>query len=192
MSLFFIFLLVIAYLIGSLPVGYIIAKMRGIADIRKHGSGNIGATNVSRALGLHYFFLIFLLDAGKAAAYLYCVMQKVTSLELYALATALLIGNCCSIFLQGTGGKGISTIFGILFVVRPSAVAVVLAVWMGNFLATKNAGISSVISMVGMLGLAVISFDVSFLIWSFFVTCLVVWTHRRNIFSYQSSRIIQI
>ena len=191
MSFFFIFLLLGAYVIGSLPVGYIVARMRGIGDIRKHGSGNIGATNVSRALGLPYFFLIFLLDAGKAAIFLSYVVQKVDLWQLYALATALLIGNCCSIFLQGTGGKGISTIFGVLFVLRPSAVAVILGIWISSFFTTKNAGISSVVSMVSMLGLAVITFDPFFLVWSLFVVCLVVWTHRSNIISYQS-RIIQI
>lgn len=57
---------VLAYLIGSIPTGYLIARMKGITDIRKHGSGNIGATNVSRSLGKKYFVIIFLLDAGKA------------------------------------------------------------------------------------------------------------------------------
>jgi len=186
MNLFFVCLLLIAYLIGSLPMGYIVAKMRGIADIRKHGSGNIGATNVSRMLGLHYFFIIFLLDAGKAFAYLYFVGQKVTSSELYLLATALLIGNCCSIFLKGTGGKGVATVFGILFAIRPSVAVIIFGIWVGSFLSTRNAGISSVISIVSMLGLAVISFDLSFFTWSFFVVCLVIWTHRTNIMSYRA------
>src|SRR5436309_2769790 len=59
MDILTLFIGLLAYLIGAIPTGYLIAKLKGITDIRHHGSGNIGATNVSRILGKHYFFLVF-------------------------------------------------------------------------------------------------------------------------------------
>src|SRR5438105_2150337 len=123
------FLLIISYLIGAIPVGYLIARFKGIVDIRKHGSGNIGATNVSRALGLPYFFLIFLIDAGKAFLTIWYLAPYATANFLYVCAAAVLLGNGCSIFLQGSGGKGVATLFGLLVALQLSVILPLLMVW---------------------------------------------------------------
>ena len=80
-----------AYLVGGIPTGYLIAKWWGIKDIRAHGSGNIGATNVARALGAPFFFLVFFLDAFKASAFLlFAHYLGIATLYLYVAAAALI------------------------------------------------------------------------------------------------------
>src|ERR1700730_10712106 len=113
MEIFTIFYAIIAYLVGAIPTGYIIAKLKGISDIRQHGSGNIGATNISRVLGKHYFFLIFFLDAGKAYLFLQLIKPYFDFSYLCFFAGILLFGNGYSIFLRGTGGKGGATLCGL-------------------------------------------------------------------------------
>src|SRR3989337_2711884 len=109
-----------AYLIGSIPTGYLITRYVRGNDIRRFGSGNIGATNVARFLGLKYFFLVFFIDACKAYTYLvWCACMGLPQEVVFFAAISLLIGNSCSAFLQGSGGKGVATIVGILFVVHP-------------------------------------------------------------------------
>src|SRR5690348_15473304 len=102
-----------AYLVGAIPTGYLIAKLKGITDIRQHGSGNIGATNVSRILGKHYFFLIFFLDAGKAYLFIHALKAHFSFNYLCIFASIVLVGNGYSIFLRGSGGKGVATLFGL-------------------------------------------------------------------------------
>src|SRR5436190_22909736 len=84
---------VVAYLIGAIPTGYIIAQLKGIADIRKYGSGNIGATNVSRALGVSYFFIVFFLDAGKSFLFIYLISSCFSLTYRYCFAYLVLLGN---------------------------------------------------------------------------------------------------
>lgn len=134
-----------AYLIGSIPTGYLVAQWAGIADIRNHGSGNIGATNVARVLGFHFFFLVFLVDAFKAYYYLK-YMQSVTPSERYhyLIAVALLFGNIFSLFLGFRGGKGVATSVGIGMALMPPLCAYVSVVWLAIFAVTKTVGIASV------------------------------------------------
>ena len=98
----------LAYLIGAIPTGYLIARLKGVRDIRQHGSGNIGATNVSRLLGIHYFFIIFFLDAGKAFLFMNTIKPYFPIDYLYFFAGILLLGNTCSLFLRFRGGKGVA------------------------------------------------------------------------------------
>lgn len=171
----------LAYLVGAIPVGYIIARLKGIADIRKHGSGNIGATNVSRLLGLPYFFLIFFLDAGKAFLFLYFVTPYFALTDVYFFACMLLVGNGYSPLLFGSGGKGVATLFGLVAAVQPIAVVVLLGVWLLVLLVTRTVGIASVIAVCSLPFYAI--FIHNFLLGQFFifVAWWIVWTHRSNI-----------
>ena len=117
----------VAYLVGSLPTGYWYAKYLFGVDVTKVGSGNIGATNVARALGSNkHFAIIWFIDAAKAYLYLF-VLAKSGALptSTYALSflllsgALLLIGNGHSVFLGMRGGKGIATTTGILFFIFP-------------------------------------------------------------------------
>lgn len=140
-------LIFISYFIGSIPTGFIVARWFGIADIRLHGSGNIGATNVSRILGPLFFVPIFLFDALKAYSniVLFSYIGYQDSFLILA-AIAHLIGNGCSLFLNGQGGKGVATSVGLLGALQPALVPHIGMTWLLLFLYTKTVGIASIIS----------------------------------------------
>ena len=184
-----------AYFVGAIPIGYLIARLKGIDDIRAHGSGNIGATNVSRVLGTPYFFLIFLLDAGKAYFFLHILQNYYAFDMLCVFAGILLLGNCYSIFLQGTGGKGVATLLGLIALLEPRSIPVLLGVWGIILLLTRTVGIASIVA-VGCLPLYVYmttdnnSFFIfspnhtPFYLFSVFASSLVLWRHQSNIAAY--------
>lgn len=181
----------IGYLIGSIPMGYLIAKWHGIEDIRSFGSGNTGATNVSRALGIKYFFIVFFLDAFKSYAFLrflgYC---GVADFSLFLAAFALMIGNGASIFLQFKGGKGIATSAGILLALDAHIFFVMLGLWLGVLAASRTVGFASVVIL---LAGPLIAFycNASLLMFYFicFLTCWGLYLHRENIARYWTAGI---
>ncbi len=182
--MFVIIIGLLAYIIGAIPVGYLIAQLKGIADIRAHGSGNIGATNVSRFLGLHYFFLIFLLDAGKAFLFIYVVTPYFDNNYLCIFASLLLLGNGYSLFLRGSGGKGVATLCGLIAALCPMAVLPLLCVWALLLLITKTVGIASVGAAACLPIYAYFYADYQFLLFTYFATGIIFWKHRSNIQAY--------
>jgi acyl phosphate:glycerol-3-phosphate acyltransferase len=120
------------YLIGSIPFGLIFAKILGGKDVREHGSGNIGATNVSRVAGPLAGILTLFLDAAKGAAavWLAARFSDHASIAMMFAGIAALIGHCFPFWLKFRGGKGVATALGIYLALCPLAalVAVVLFV----------------------------------------------------------------
>ena len=112
-----------AYLLGSVPSGYLLYKLRSGQDIRSTGSGNIGATNVLRAAGWATGAVTFALDAGKgAAAVLLAARLSDGSTHAGAMAiVCVLAGHCFPVFLKFRGGKGVATGAGAFFAVSPTA-----------------------------------------------------------------------
>lgn len=165
------FLPLIAYFVGSIPCGYLLAKSQGI-DIRTKGSGNIGATNVGRVLGKRWGFLCFFLDflKGFAPAVL-CGLLLARGLHglydhqptLLYLATALgaVLGHMFPAWLKFKGGKGIATGFGALLGVFPVfTVGAVIAIltWAVLVKITRMVGISSVLAGVALAAWVVFSY----------------------------------
>jgi glycerol-3-phosphate acyltransferase PlsY len=149
--------LVGAYLVGSVPTGFLIARLSGVSDIRRYGSGNIGATNVARVLGKKFFALILLLDAGKAYGYVALLASFGASKELLCLsALALLLGNSASLFLRFTGGKGVAVTLGCLLFLAPSTVLVALCVWLVILGLTRNVGLASVAAALGVIVMGIV------------------------------------
>ena len=113
--LFWAISLLIGYLAGSIPFGLLLAKAFGQGDIRKIGSGNIGATNVLRTGRKDIAAITLLLDAAKAGLTGWLVQHYMGVPFGYAAAAAALIGHCYPIWLKFKGGKGVATFFGALF-----------------------------------------------------------------------------
>jgi len=151
-----LFLYLFAYLIGSIPFGYLIAKYFAGINIKEHGSGNIGATNVLRVLkeidpnkAKKLAALTLFLDAFKGIlVVLGAKLLGVCDATLWTLAVFVIIGHCFSVFLGFQGGKGVATTAGALLVLVPKAVLVGLIVW---FIMAKTVRISSLSSLVGIL-----------------------------------------
>jgi glycerol-3-phosphate acyltransferase PlsY len=121
---------VVAYLLGSIPFGLLIAKSRGV-DIRQKGSGNIGAANVARNAGPLAGILTLLLDAGKGylAVWLAGRISHGAVLWITVAAVAAVIGHMFPVWLGFKGGKGVATGLGVFLPVSPLAGAAALALW---------------------------------------------------------------
>jgi acyl phosphate:glycerol-3-phosphate acyltransferase len=133
-----------AYVVGSIPVAYIVARFAGVEDITKHGSGNAGATNTARTLGARYFLPVFALDFAKAYGTVALVAHFFSApIYFYATALSYLIGNGFSMFLGGKGGKGVAATAGILTFYNPTLTFLTFASWALFFAKTRTVGISS-------------------------------------------------
>ena len=143
------------YLLGGIPFGFLIAKAKGI-DIREHGSGNIGATNVARALGAKFFPVVFLLDFAKGcgpvllASYLMGNAEELSWLEAGATGDLMLIagigafvGHTFPIYLRFKGGKGVATGLGVLTGILPVLGGLCLGVFLVVFLISRYVSLSS-------------------------------------------------
>lgn len=140
---------IIAYLLGSIPFGYLIVRWQKGVDVRSTGSGSTGATNVMRNLGIAGFVATFLLDLGKgiAAVLLAARLTGGDPRWIAASSVAAILGHCFPIWLKFRGGKGVATGVGVFIALAPVQVALVLgifaiivAIWryisMGSIIAT--------------------------------------------------------
>jgi glycerol-3-phosphate acyltransferase PlsY len=114
---------IVAYLLGSIPFGLLLTKLFGGGDVRKAGSGNIGATNVARVAGPLPGILTLLLDAAKGAAavWLAALFSNESATWMMIAALAALIGHCFPVWLKLRGGKGVATAAGVFLVLSPLA-----------------------------------------------------------------------
>ncbi|MCS7262026.1 MAG: glycerol-3-phosphate 1-O-acyltransferase PlsY [Aquificaceae bacterium] len=178
------FLLVLfAYLLGSVLFGEHISRWKGI-DIRKVGSGNVGATNVGRALGFKYALLVFVLDLSKGLlpmllARVYYGLESWTA-PLVGLAS--LLGHMYPFFHGFKGGKGVATAFGVLLALSP-LLALLCGVFWGVLFKWK--GIVSVASL-GASALAVVlvllsGYPFKIVLMALVMFALIVYKHRENI-----------
>jgi len=146
----------IAYLAGGVPFGYLLVKYKYGIDVRKEGSGNIGATNVLRVLkekkpevAKKVAAIALIFDALKGAVVILIAKLFGMSLETqYAIAVFAVIGHCFSPFLEFKGGKGVATTAGVMLVLLPIEAIIGLAVW---FIMAKVTKISSLSSLTGIL-----------------------------------------
>lgn len=143
---------VIAYLIGSIPTGYIIVKAKTGQDIRTVGSGSTGATNVKRVLGKNYFFLVMLLDALKGAlpvvlAKLFATVGVSVGLAPVIAAVAVIIGHSKSIFLQFKGGKSVASGVGTILALNWQVGLLIALVWSIITYFSKYVSLGSIIAL---------------------------------------------
>ncbi len=142
--------LLVAYLAGSIPFGYLIPYwIKGI-DIRTVGSGNPGATNVWRVLGFRYFIVVLALDLAKALVPILVLPRLVnalTGLELpdlpVGVALAAILGHTYPVFLRFRGGKGVATSLGAVLALDPVACAVAVGVFLLVFVVSRYVSLSS-------------------------------------------------
>jgi glycerol-3-phosphate acyltransferase PlsY len=137
-----------AYLVGSIPFGLLIARSRGI-DIRQHGSGNIGATNVLRVLGKPLGITTFVLDALKGYGPAVIGMQLVPETPEAAGLTAgvaTILGHSFPVYLGFKGGKGVATSAGVLLGIAPLAAGIGLALWAMVFAVSRYVSLASIVA----------------------------------------------
>jgi len=176
-------LIIIAYLIGSIPSGYLIARVYGIHDIRSHGSGNIGATNVARILGTKFFFIVFFADFFKSFLFLLGMQfAGADQLSIMLAGLALALGNGASIFLQFRGGKAVATSCGVICAWNPMLVVAVLIPWALTLWATKRVGIASGAAYIVLPLCAAFSYNAELLLpCTLLISVWGLFLHRSNI-----------
>lgn len=139
--------LVVAYLLGAVPFGYIIVRLFVGADVRTTGSGSTGATNVVRRAGIKAGAVTYLLDVAKGALAV-LLMRAVTDNPLWlgAAAAAVVVGHMYPVFLGFRGGKGVATGVGAYLMIVPVAVLTTLIVWIVLFWRTRIVSLSSIVA----------------------------------------------
>jgi glycerol-3-phosphate acyltransferase PlsY len=112
-----------AYLLGSIPFGLLLAKLFGGADVRRAGSGNIGATNVARVVGPLAGILTLILDTAKGVAVVWLAARVTNESAAWMMcaAFAVLLGHCFPVWLKFKGGKGVATALGVFLALSPLA-----------------------------------------------------------------------
>jgi glycerol-3-phosphate acyltransferase PlsY len=181
MEINFIVYLIITYLLGSIPFGLIISKLFG-KDIRKEGSGNIGATNVTRVLGKRAGLLVLILDMLKGFLPIY-IAKSIFDIKLVSLlAIASVIGHCFSFFLKFKGGKGVATAIGVLLALSSKTALIVIMFWLGVFLASGYVSLASMLS--ASISWVIINFienNIYYTYAVFIIGLIIILKHKDNL-----------
>ena len=176
-----------AYLIGAVPIGFLIGRAFGVADIRQHGSGTIGATNVLRTAG--WLPAVLTLAGDVAKGYLAVVVGALAASQtgsdtavMAATAVAAVIGNCWSIFLGFRGGKGVATGLGALLRIAPLAVLPAALVWLVVTVSFRYVSLGSILAASCVpLGALLLGMPAPLVLATFAVGAIVVGRHHANI-----------
>jgi acyl phosphate:glycerol-3-phosphate acyltransferase len=174
-----------AYVLGSIPTGLLIARARGV-DIRTVGSGNIGATNVARALGKRWAIPVLIADALKGALPVLAARAwpwhlSATTVALAGLAA--IVGHMFTIFLRGHGGKGVATSLGVALGVAPALALACFAVYLLVYATTRLSSVGSLLGIWAFPVAAALHGGIAreFIALSIVVALLVTFRHRDNI-----------
>jgi glycerol-3-phosphate acyltransferase PlsY len=173
-------LLIVSYLLGSIPFGWLLIRIIGKGDIRNIGSGGTGATNVARVLGMGGFIGVWALDMAKAAIAVWLGIHFGSPVFGALCGFVAIVGHCFPIWLKFKGGKGNASMFGVLLAVNPLMFAVVGVEWLLVAATTKY---SSLGAIVGFLVMPLLGFAIGFNIGLVFITisALCLFQHRENI-----------
>ena len=175
----------IAYLIGSIPTGYIIVKLKTNQDIRTIGSGSTGATNVKRVLGKKWFFIVMLLDAFKGA--LPVILAKLLTLDTYGIyavisAIFVIIGHSRPIFLQFKGGKSVASGVGTILALNPLAGLSIAVIWGIITYVSKYVSLGSIIALIlSPFLMYIFKNPIGYIVYCAIAAIYIVWLHRENI-----------
>jgi glycerol-3-phosphate acyltransferase PlsY len=175
--------LVAAYLIGAIPVGYLVARLAGGVDIRRAGSGNIGATNVLRTLGKLPAALTLAGDIAKGAAAV-AVARLLDPAPAWAAAAAVLaiVGNCWPVFLRFRGGKGVATGFGAFLALAWMATAPAALVWVVVVASFRYVSLGSVMACLCLpIGVAALGYPRASIAAAGCAAVIIVYRHRENL-----------
>jgi len=175
--------IIVAYLIGSIPFALILARRWGAADLRRVGSGNLGAANVMRASGLAAGVLVAALDMAKGAASVWLAARVSTGEAVPAAAgLAAIVGHIYPVWLRFRGGKGVATACGVFAVLTPLAIPPALAVFTAIVWLTKYISLGSVVASVVLPSLAyALGSPTPSVLAAIAASIIIVFRHRSNV-----------
>ena len=191
----FVIVVIVSYLLGSIPFGYLAGRMAGI-DIRNCGSGNVGATNVIRTLGKGYGYPVFALDFLKGLGAVKMSILIATRMqsewnppEMFGIVAAIssVLGHSFPVWLGFKGGKGVATSAGALFGLAPVAALVGVAIWIVTFWLTRYVSVASIAAAAALPFVILITTWLSrttgklLFYSSVCLAVVVIWRHRSNL-----------
>lgn len=187
-----IVLIILAYLIGSIPTAVWVSKSMFGIDIRDYGSGNAGATNTFRILGAKWGSFVMLVDVTKGiiATSLYIFIPFYLSNELartnfmIALGMVAVLGHVFPIWANFKGGKGVATLLGMTLAIQPIVALICLVVFLISLISTRFVSLSSILAAVAFMILILFIFDEKETLYRLFamiVAMMVMVTHHKNI-----------
>ncbi len=186
--LIFLVFIVLGYFIGSISFARIVGKYYGL-DITKTGSGNPGATNISRSLGRRAGILVFLGDFFKAVIVVWLALYAANlsdNVRVYLAIFSMLsviLGHTFPIFFKFRGGKGISATMGGLLVLMPSSLIIGMLIWYVIFHSTRFVSLASLFFAFSLpITAFVFGYPSADVIFSIFICIIIFWRHRDNIY----------
>lgn len=184
MKLFLVLLL--SYFLGAIPSGYLFTRFIKGMDLREFGSGNVGATNVARVMGLKYGIIVASLDIFKgylAVGLSQFLLPADTSRLLFLVIGVLaIIGHDWSVFLKFSGGKGVATTVGVVLRLMPLSFIFFAIPWLTLVILTRYVSLASIIASLSIPVLIYfINLDYYFFIFTLVLALLIIFTHRSNI-----------
>ena len=181
----FIIIAIVAYLIGSIPTGYLIVKAKTGQDIRTVGSGSTGATNVKRVLGKKWFFTVMILDAIKGALPVF--LAQMISMDKFGIApvvaaVAVIIGHSKPIFLGFKGGKSVASGVGTIIALNWIAGIIIALSWGIITYFTKYVSVGSIIALLASpFIMHFLGAPIAYVIYCALGAIYIVYLHRENI-----------
>jgi len=188
---------VLAFLVGGIPFGFLVGRFVLKDDIRNHGSGNIGATNVARVIGWNWGGFVLLLDAIKGLlptwlALRYAADNQLENMILHlpvAAGISAIVGHMYPVYLKLRGGKGVATALGVVLVLAPKAVAIALAAFLLTVAVTRIVAVASIVAALTFGGVQLYlmrdtmldSKSLSLTVFAIAIPLLIIWRHRSNI-----------
>ena len=179
---------IVSYLFGSIPFGLLITQAAGLGDVRKIGSGNIGATNVLRTGRRELAALTLLLDALKGLAAVLLARYFFPGDAMYIAGIAVFLGHCFPVWLGFKGGKGVATFIGILFGIAWPVGLIFCAVWLLIALTRRMSSLSALTAAVTSPIFAYVTFlmgwatdGIKFAATAAVLAALLIYNHRTNI-----------
>lgn len=179
--------LVIAYIIGSIPTGYIIVKLFTGQDIRTIGSGSTGATNVKRVMGKKWFFTVMILDAIKGALPVVLTKVLTTSFAQIGLlpvlaSVAVILGHSKSIFLKFTGGKSVASGVGTILALNWMVGLIIAGIWATITYVSKYVSLGSIIALaISPFLMFMFHEPLAYIIYCAIGALYIIYLHRENI-----------
>ena len=180
-----IIIALIAYLIGSIPTGYLIVKAKTGQDIREVGSGSTGATNVKRVLGKKWFFTVMVLDAIKGALPVFLVKFIMSdALGIFAVIASIcvIIGHSKPVFLQFKGGKSVASGVGTLIALNPVVGISTAVIWAIITYISKYVSLGSIIAVsIAPFIMYFLKNPIFYTIYCALAAIYIIYLHRQNI-----------
>ena len=176
---------IVAYLIGSIPTGYLIVKAKTNQDIRTIGSGSTGATNVKRVLGKKWFFIVMILDAIKGATPV--LLAKYLTLDTYGIYAVLasifvIIGHSKPIFLQFKGGKSVASGVGTILALNWMVGLIIAAIWGVITYISKYVSLGSIIALgISPILMYFLKNPIGYVVYCAIAGIYIIYLHRENI-----------